>query len=361
LETAFDNMEKYPDYTFTYLQVPAIEPLEELYPEIFYKLRYYSHRKEALGDRIRNPGASGSEGRLAIGSGLWCEIDGCLPCGESLVRHCLYGKRFFEHQFGIDVKTAWFQDAWTHPWTYPQILKKSRIDFDLVIDWQGKNKMVKVAFPLNVKSPQATYEIPYGTIKRPSKGEEHVAQKWVDISENDYGVSLINDSRYGYDVTENVIRLSVLRSPDKPVKATDEAGTHQLKYALYPHTGRWQEANVMQKAYEFNNPLITVVDSVHGGDLSPVHSFIEITPKNLIISVLKKAEDSDDLIVRFYETEGEECTANIVLSEHLPIDAVHKIDLLENAVEDVKSNERGFNAEVGSFSIESFKLIKDFF
>jgi alpha-mannosidase len=128
LETAFENFEKYPDYTFTFLQVPAIEPMEKYYPELFYKMRYYSYDKRTLGGRIRNPGYDGSRGRFTISSGLWCEVDGSLPCGESLVRQCIYGKRYFKKEFGIDVKTAWFHDSWTHPWTFPQILKKSGMD-----------------------------------------------------------------------------------------------------------------------------------------------------------------------------------------------------------------------------------------
>lgn len=128
LETAFGNIEKFPDYTFTYLQVPAIEPLESLNPKLFYRLRYYAHRPEAIKDRLPNPEAIGAAGRLAIGSGLWCEVDASVPCGESLIRQCLYGKRYFRRVFGIDVRTAWFQDAWTHPWTYPQILRKSGMD-----------------------------------------------------------------------------------------------------------------------------------------------------------------------------------------------------------------------------------------
>ncbi|NOY76620.1 MAG: hypothetical protein GXO76_01990, partial [Calditrichaeota bacterium] len=142
LEIAFDNMEKYPDYTFTFLQVPAIEPLENLYPELYYKFRYYAHNSRALGGSIRNPGAHGAGGRLAIGSGLWCEVDGCLPCGESLVRQVLFGKRFFMREFGIDVKTAWFQDAWTHPWTWPQILKKSGIDSYMFTRPRGKGEQI---------------------------------------------------------------------------------------------------------------------------------------------------------------------------------------------------------------------------
>jgi alpha-mannosidase len=824
LETAFENMEKYPDYTFTYLSVPLIEPLEGLFPELFYKLRYYVHNKEAIGSGYPNPGAGGANGRLAIGSGMWCEVDGSIPCGESLVRQCLYGKRFYKNQFGIDVKTAWVQDAWTHPWTYPQILSKcgitsymytrprpeelfmlvpeslqekylasvskkqdermfwwespdgsrvfaykplriggenlpskeiidnylvdlyqrygvydgltligvgnhgggalredvermrrvmqgknsgdpeeikqaalvfstpekftsailehpgnfpvikdelvptirgayttvgeikkgnrqsetllmtlekvasvasvikksiypeksvydawkklminqfhdpisgtdinpsvddvllrfqqirdtasnllnqqlrtitgninttgdgfpivifnplswvrtdmaesefelageindfslyddrnkkipfqviekiredgvnkfkvifvaqnipsmgyslyrlkpdkskslinnnlqsdiflienglfsieldsltgcitritdkennreildlnatgnliqviddygdsegflmspegfgeffkwtgnnsdiinysqielvedgpvraviqikrnfklsrfiqriylyselKRIDFELIIDWNGSNKMVKVAFPLNVKNDSAVYEIPYGTIKRPNSGEEQAAQQWVDLSDDHYGVSLLNDSRYGYDVTDNTIRLSVLRSPDHPVEATDEKGTHLLKYSLYPHNGNWSSANTMQKAYEFNNPLIVLNESSHNGSLPASYSFLEIYPENLIVTVLKKAEDSDDLIVRFYETKGSECMAQIRLSPFLGIDAVHKTDLLENELEDIPLNKNDFETKVGKFSIETFKLIKD--
>ena len=826
LETAFENMEKFPDYTFTFLQVPLIEPLEKLYPDLFYKLRYYVHNKQAIGLGIPNPGASGDNGRLAIGSGLWCEADGSLPCGESLVRNCLYGKRYFKHQFGIDVKTAWVQDAWTHPWTYPQILKKcgitsymytrprpeelfmivpdslrgkylatiskkqdermfwweapdgsrvfaykplslggenlpsgeaidnylaelnrkygvhdgitligvgnhgggaikadvermhyvmqgkdsgipekmqqaglifstpmqftstilehpghfpvirdelvptirgayttvgeikrgnrksetllmtlekfssvasvlevnnypdeainsawkmlmvnqfhdpisgtdinpsvddvllrfkqikdtsanllirhlasvsgiintlgegipivifnplswirtdlaevefdlpagtghfsisdennkkipvqvidrisenevirykvvflaknipsmgystfrlkpetttqaiknvlsanrflleneffrlkidsltgclagitdkknnrevledkssgnliqiiddhgdsegflmspegfgeynkwtgnssdlidftemtiiengpvrailqikrkynlasfiqriiiyqgiNRVDFELIADWQGKNKMVKVAFPLNVTSDSATYEIPYGVIGRPSDGEEHVAQNWVDISGENYGVSLLNDSRYGYDVSKNTIRLSLLRSPDHPVDAADEKGTHRIGYSLYPHAGNWQTANTMARGYEFNYPLIVVKETNHTGSLPLRHSFIEIFPDNMIITALKKAEDSDDLLMRFYETVGEGSTAKIKLSPMMGIDAVHKTNLLETELENIPLNKNKFEVTVGKFSIESFKLIRDYY
>ena len=730
LETAYGNIEKFPDYTFTFLQVPAIEPLEKLYPDLFYKFRLYVHKNRTIGLGIPNPGPSGTKGRLAIGSGLWCEADGSMPCGESLVRQCLYGKRWYKQELGIDVKTAWFADSWTHPWTYPQILSKCgiesymflrgdvgesmfwwesadgsrilaykplvgsdeslntkevidkymlglnrrygvhdgitligvgnhgggalkadvermqqvmqernsgnqdkpkpsrivfstpkqyvtaildnpgkfrvirdeiqptirgayttvgeikkgnrysenllmtleqfssvnsamgfsfypsktiydnwkklminqfhdaisgtdvlpsvddvllrfkqiidtsttmlngqlkvitqnintigegtpvvifnplswkrsdlvettfdlpgglnyfsilddksqkvpfqiieqkevlghnqfkviflaenipsmgystfrlkpeksqsvsksgikagkyslenefytlkidsltgclsgitdkqnkremldsasnanliqiiddfgdsegflcspkgeneynlwtgknsdvkdyseirliengpvramlqikrkflltrfiqrvylypgirRIDFELDIDWNGKNKMVKVAFPLSVHSDSATYEIPYGTIRRPSLGEEQVAQKWVDLSGADYGVSLLNDSRYGYDVTKNTIRLSVLRSPDHPVETLDDKGIHQIKYSLFPHKGSWREANAMQKGYEFNNPLIAIISDAHKGLLPSTHSFVEISPENLIVTVLKK-------------------------------------------------------------------------
>jgi alpha-mannosidase len=234
-----------------------------------------------------------------------------------------------------------------------------RIDFELIIDWNGTNKMVKVAFPLNIQEDSATYEIPYGTIKRYSLGEEHVAQKWVDISNQNYGVSLLNDSRYGYDVTSNTIRLSVLRSPDHPVFATDEKGIHKLKYALYPHQMTWRESNTMLKGYEFNYPLIAFQENVHDGELPTTHSFINSEPDNIIIPVLKKAEDSDDIVIRIYESQGDDSIAKLRFSDFLKIDAVHKTDLLENELEIIQFNQRYFEVKVGKYSIDTFKLIQD--
>jgi len=800
LETAFGNMETFPDYTFTYLQVPAIEPLETAEPALFYKLRYYAHRGDAMELRIPNPGAGGDGGRLAIGSGFWCEVDGCVPSGESLVRQCLYGKRYFQRVFGIDVKTAWFQDAWTHPWTLPQILKKSGMDsymftrprgegeqmfwwegpdgsrvfaykpfeeggeslaaqekidarlremnrrygvrdditligvgnhgggairadvarmrqamarrteggttgglppkmefstparfvesvlkeahdfpvirdelpptirgaytsqaeikrwnrvcenllltvekfaaiaarlklrdypqeelyqawkkvmlnqfhdtisgtdilpsiedalgryaaveawgrgelreclevissridtrgpgvpiavfnpmawersgmveasipcefpsgtvrvvddagnpidsqdvtrqprddgrlafsfmagdvpslgyriywakaeakrgnaeasrkpaeltleneyflvrvssatgcverifdkrnqremldasgrgnliqilddygdsegflksaegkpehnvwdgpcgdllgvssvawldhgpvcqaievkkqyelarftqrivlhpglpyieFELDVDWEGTNKMVKVGFPFSVSPGETSYEIPYGAIVRPSRGEESAAQTWVDLTAEDYGVSFLNDSRYGYDVRGNVARLSVLRCPAEPVAATEERGVHRLRYALYPHAGTWQQADTVRQAHAFNNPLIGVTVQSHEGALPPRYSFLKVTPGTVVANVLKKTEDSDDLILRCYESAGHLSEAHIELAPEITPSAVHQTDLLERGLKDIVPTGGKFDVEMGAFSIETFALIE---
>ena len=802
LETAFGNLETFPDYTFTFLQVPAIEPLERLYPDLFYKLLYYAHRKTAMDGRLPNPEARGDGGRLVIGSGTWCEFDGCVPCGESLVRQCLHGKRYFLQHFGIDVRTAWFQDAWTHPWTLPQILKKSgmdsymfsrprsqgeqmfwwespdgsrvfafkpfivdgetlppqedidrrladmhrrygvnddltligvgnhgggairadiermraamerresapvpdqrpprmmfstpakflsavfnqphpfpairneleatirgaytsvgeikkgnrysenllltaekfcsvaarlgvrnypqtvlldawkkvmlnqfhdtisgttvppatgdalrayaevreavgdelqaalaaiaarvntkgrgipivvfnplawdrndlvetwldwpkgnpqpeiiddqgralpmqvigsetpqeltrphllfaagsvpslgyktcwavpghkrplaqaplkaftngienefflvridpatgclaqvwdkiharevlalpgcgnllqiiddfgdsegflksadgkeehnvwdgpcvnldsnpavrlvengplramievkrtfglarftqrvslsrgmpRIDFDLAIDWQGRNKMVKVAFPLGVSAPEAACEIPYGVITRPSDGRECAAQNWVDVTQDAYGVSLLNDSRYGHDLTPNTIRLSLLRSPAQPVAATEEQGVHTVRYALYPHAGTWQKAGVVRRGQEFNNALIAIATTAHAGALPPSHSFVRVEPANVLLSALKKAEDSDDLVIRCYESIGQSATTRVTLSDALAADAVQATDLLENPQTVLPATGTRFEFPTGAWSIETCVLIRD--
>jgi alpha-mannosidase len=234
-----------------------------------------------------------------------------------------------------------------------------RIDFGLAIHWNGKNRMVKVSFPLAVSSPEATYEIPYGAVRRPSKGEEHVAQNWVDVSTNGYGVSLLNDSRYGYDVTPNMVRLSVLRSPTEPVFSTDEKGLHEVTYALYPHGGSWQESRVVQQGCELNNPMLALLDAPHGGDLPAAYSFVRVDSHTVIMTVLKKAEDSDDLILRGYESQGNACATRVTLAPTLSVDAVHATDLLENSQREIPVDANGFTADTPAYSIETYKLIRD--
>ena len=234
-----------------------------------------------------------------------------------------------------------------------------RVDFALDVKWQGVNKMVKVAFPLAVSAPEAAYEIPYGVIMRRSGGEEFAAQNWVDITQDGYGVSLLNDSRYGYDVTPNTIRLSVLRSPDHPVAATEEGGVHTVKYALCSHADTWRQAGIVRRGQEFNNPLIAVAATSHRGALPHSQAFLRVEPEHVLVSALKKAEDSEDLVLRCYESSGAACTAKVTLAAAIAADAVHGTDLLENSQSNLGVSSTGFEAPVGAWAIESYKLIKD--
>jgi alpha-mannosidase len=234
-----------------------------------------------------------------------------------------------------------------------------RVDFALDVKWQGVNKMVKVDFPLAVSAPEAAYEIPYGVIMRKSGEEEFAAQNWVDITQDGYGVSLLNDSRYGYDITPNTIRLSVLRSPDHPVAAMDEAGVHTVKYALCPHADSWQQAGIVRRGQEFNNPLIAVAATAHKGELPHSQAFLRVEPENVLVSAMKKAEDSDDIVLRCYESTGAGCIAKVTLSDVLAINAVHATDLLEKSQSELKSEATAFEAPIGAWAIESYMLIKD--
>ena len=207
-----------------------------------------------------------------------------------------------------------------------------RIDFKMTADWQevgtgsGGGMMLKVAFPVDIADGKATFEIPFGSIERPADGHEVPAQKWIDVSNKDYGISLLNDCKYGHDVNGNTMRITLLRCSDNPDPMPDQ-GVHEIAYSLYPHSGDWRQADTVRRGYELNNPLIPVVAQAHNGRLPKEHSFLQIEPSNVVITGLKKSEDSNDLILRFYECEGTGGTATINFGPE--IKAVHETDLME--------------------------------
>ena len=191
-----------------------------------------------------------------------------------------------------------------------------RIDFKTDVDWWEDKTFLKVAFPLAVNDTVATYEIPYGTIQRSTQMRdswekakvEVPARLWADISQKEYGISLLNNSKYGYDIKGNVIRLSLLRSPKSPDPTADR-GKHSIEYALYPHAGSWREANTVRRGYEFNYPLIGEVTDAHKGDFAQQQSFVQLSPSNLVLTAFKKAEDGNGWIVQWYDAKGEESEA----------------------------------------------------
>ena len=197
----------------------------------------------------------------------------------------------------------------------------ARIEFVTQVDWWQSHVMLKVAFPVNVQTEQATYEIPYATIQRPTqlvreedKGKIEVpALRWADLSDGGYGVSLLNDSKYGYDIKGNIIRLSLLRSPTWPDPLADR-GKHTIRYALYPHSGDWRQGSTVQRGYEFNEPLIVKTGEKGNGDL-PLHkSFIQLDVANIILSSIKKAEDGSNCwVVQLYESSGNPSSAQLTL------------------------------------------------
>ncbi len=172
--------------------------------------------------------------------------------------------------------------------------------------------MLKVAFPVDVLSPQATYEIQWGNVTRPTHRNtswdwarfETCAQKWADLSEGDYGVSLLNDCKYGHDIHDNVMRITLLRSPTMPDPMAD-FGEHQFKYSLYPHVGSWNE-ETQREAYLLNDPIIVYQKTMENAQSSMVHrpqSLVSVNAPNVIIETVKRAEDGHGLIFRLYESQ----------------------------------------------------------
>lgn len=209
-----------------------------------------------------------------------------------------------------------------------------RVDVKTQVEWHEKHILLKVAFPVSAHSDKATYEIPYGSVERPTTRNtpaeqaqfEVPAQRWADISDATHGLSLLNDCKYGYDAKGNVLRLSLLRSPEWPDPHADE-GHHEFTYSLYPHGGGWKDALTIRRGYELNYKLIALPTSKHEGKLSPEHSFLQTKSDNVIVSAIKKAEDDGALIVRFYEWAGKQ--GDIAIQLPPGATAASETDLME--------------------------------
>ena len=226
------------------------------------------------------------------------------------------------------------------------------------VDWQETHVLVKAAFPLTVESDYATSEIACGAIKRTTKPQtpneqaqwETAAMKWVDLTDEgqDYGVSLLNDSKYGYDIKPNQIRISLLRSPVWPDRTSDK-GKHQFTYAVYPHSQSWQQAQTVRHAYELNIPLQTVEIEKHpttDGYLPPISSLLDLSADNLVLMALKP--NSEGLTMRCYECHGE--PANLDLISDLDLEITSETDCLES---DITTE---INTTIQSWKVKTFIL-----
>ena len=203
-------------------------------------------------------------------------------------------------------------------------LKGDMVDVKNNFDWHERHTLLKAAFALAATSNFATYEIPYGSIKRPTtrnnsweKAQFEVpAERWADLGDGKRGMSLLNQTKFGYDAVGDLLRLSLLRGPTWPDPEADQ-GHHHFHYALYPHAGSWKEADTMRHGWEYNYPLEGVVTTVHAGSLPAQHSFASVAPENVVLTAVKKAEDADGLIFRAYEWAGKDSTAEF----HVPAGA----------------------------------------
>jgi len=219
-----------------------------------------------------------------------------------------------------------------------------RLDIHTIADWHEHHILAKAAFPVNVDSDSATFDIAYGSIRRTTHPKtpaekakfEVPAHKYIDLSQSDYGISLLNDCKYGHDVKDNVMRITLLRSPLTPnplhrpagyINPFADQGQHEFTYSIYPHAGDAKKALSVKRGYELNYPLIPIVASKHKGSLPQKHSFISLTPDNLVLTVVKKAEDSDAKVIRLYEVNGKEARGSIRFAT--PIHSAWQADMME--------------------------------
>lgn len=209
---------------------------------------------------------------------------------------------------------------------------EARLDFECDVDWRHRKRFLKVEFPVAVHAPEAAFEIQFGHVKRPTHFSsshdmarfEVSGHKWVDVSEAGYGVALFTDSKYGYAVHGNVMRISLLRGSEAP-DPTADLGRNFFRFALFPHAGTLQQAGVVRRACEFNAPWIPVAGEIER------QSWFSIDSPHVVIDTVKKAEDSGRLIVRLYECHGARGKARLATS--LPLAGATLTNLLEEPLE----------------------------
>jgi alpha-mannosidase len=211
------------------------------------------------------------------------------------------------------------------------------LTFDTTVDWHEEHRLLKVAFPVDVRSPRATYEVQYGNVERSTHENtsydvaqfEVCAHRWADLSEHDYGVALLNDCKYGYDIKGDVMRLSLLRSSTMPDPEADR-GHHRFRYALLPHAGSYRDAGVVQRAAELG--VTPQVRSVGDGQGQPgCRCLVASSHPGAVISAVKPADVGEDLVVRLYEAWGGR--RRTTLTVDLPIRSVRRADLLEQPLD----------------------------
>jgi len=198
----------------------------------------------------------------------------------------------------------------------------------VTLDWHEHRKILKFSFPVDVRNPRPTYEIAYGFKVRKADGEEDPGQRWIDLSGDragkPYGLAIMNDAKYGYSVQGNDLRVSIARgavyAQHDPRKLEpngeylwQDQGEQTFRLVLAPHPGAWQDAGIVRLAEELTAPAPVLYQGIHPGRRPPTASFLSVDAPNVVVSVVKKAEDADDLIIRCYETAGREAKATLDL------------------------------------------------
>lgn len=216
-----------------------------------------------------------------------------------------------------------------------------RIDFKTRVDWKEHQILLKTSFPVDILADKASYEVQFGNVERPTHRNtswdqakfEVCAHKWADVSEYGYGVAILNDCKYGIDIRESVMRLTLLKSGIFPYPDADNE-IHEFTYALYPHEGGFREGRVIQEAYDLNCPLFAMFTS---GKKEMACSYINIEEENIFADTVKQAEDGNGVIVRMYEGYGKRTKTRISFG-FADGRQIEECDCMEQKTESLKSD-----------------------
>jgi len=237
-----------------------------------------------------------------------------------------------------------------------------RVDIELESDWWEDHTLLKVSFPLNVENDFAMYEIPFASVARPTVQEEPwqkarfevSVHRWADMSRSGFGVSLLNDGKYGMDTLGNTMRLTIHTSPNWPDPIADR-GKHVCTYSVYPHEGSWQEAGTSRQAQQLNLPLAGKWLRGTGTATMPDRkSFVTAEEESVDLTCLKVSEDGDGLVLRFVETSGHYAEMTVDLPSR--IRSASEIDLLEREIRKAGFSGTGLRFRIEPHEIKSFKV-----
>jgi alpha-mannosidase len=235
-----------------------------------------------------------------------------------------------------------------------------RIDFVTRADWQARQVMLKAAFPVRVRSPRATFEIQFGAVERATHRNtsweqekfEVCAHRWADLSEAGYGVSLLNDSRYGYDVHDNVLRLTLLRGPEWPDPDADR-GYHEFTYSLLPHLGDWVAGETVRRGWELNVPMLARAVAAGQASGAARAAFFQVSGP-AILDTVKPAEDGNGWILRLYEPHGGRGTVQVQGPRAFA--RVTRTNLIEEGQEQLAANADRVTLPIGPFEIVTLRV-----
>ncbi len=266
------------------------------------------------------------------------------------VRSVISVKRKFNNSV-IDIKIMAYQG-------------KEMLYFDYDIDWHEHDLFVKAEYPVDVNAKNAAYDIQFSYIERPVHKNtlwdfarfECCGHKWADLSDNGFGLSIINDSKYGYNATRDTIRISLLKCSRYPDKEQDQ-GHHSFSYAIYPHTGNHITANTNKLAYDFNyKPYIKRINNAQSGELPSIKSLFEINKANIIIETIKKAEDNEGIILRLYESENKQTECTLLTDFNLS--SVNEVNLMEENISEMNFKGNKVELTFKPFEIKTLLIKK---
>ena len=234
-----------------------------------------------------------------------------------------------------------------------------RIDFVTHADWQETMRLLKAAFYPKVRSSRAAYEIQFGALERPTHRNtdydrvrfEGCGHKWADLSQSDFGVSLLNDCKYGYDICDDRMRITLLRSPIEPDYKADK-GEHDFTYSLYPHAGGWEQGGTVRAAFELNVPVeLCSAPAASDAITAPL---VSVESGNAVLDTFKKAEDGNGYILRLYEACGG--GGQVTLRFAKALTKVTACDLMEQNEDAVSFTADSFTFETSPYCIHTYRV-----